>query len=138
MKGSYVRTEEHRKRMALRKMGTASPKKGKSYEELFGADRAGQIKKKIADGHADCSGENNPSWRETLLTVRGIHVRIIALYGKADRCENPSCSKKSMKYDWSHKTHQYSLDRSEWQRLCKSCHKLYDFHQGINGKGKIK
>ena len=109
--------------------GCVSPFKGKTHKS--------SSLLKISRNHADVSGKNNPAWREILTSVRGIHVRIIKTYGKADMCENKTCVGKSKKYDWSHKTHQYSLDRSGWQMLCKSCHKNYDFKHKINGKGKI-
>ena len=135
-KGKYLRTDEHRRNMSLVKKGTKSHRKGLKLEKEYG-ERANQIRAKIRKNHADVSGSNNPAWSDCLKTVRGIHVRFIATYGAANKCESITCNKKSNVYDWSHKTHIYSLRKGEWQQLCRSCHKIYDHKQSINGVGKI-
>jgi len=73
-------------------------------------------------------GENHPRWIEGVPSNSiTLHKRINRLYGKATYCENPECTGKSQDFDWSNKKHDYkTVDRADWQQLCKSCHKLYD------------
>lgn len=48
--------------------------------------------------------------------------------GPANKCEN--CGKTEGFIDWSNKTGQYLQDTSDWQMLCRSCHKNYDHQLG--------
>lgn len=73
--------------------------------------------------------EKNPRWIEGVPKNKfTLHRRVWTLYGKADRCENPKCKGKSQDFDWSNKKHDYkSINREDWQMLCVSCHRLYDY-----------
>jgi hypothetical protein len=79
--------------------------------------------------------EKNPRWIKGVpQDLTTVHRRMCFLYGKADKCENPECTGKSKNYDWSNKKHDYkTVDRNDWQMLCKSCHQIYDF---INNRTK--
>ncbi len=59
------------------------------------------------------------------LTYSGIHNRIRKLFGKPHKCENCG-STTAKKFEWANISHRYLLDRSDWARLCTSCHVLYD------------
>jgi len=59
------------------------------------------------------------------------HYWIKKHFGRADHCD--VCGKteeknKKTHFDWSHKTHEYSKDLSQWWQLCRSCHQKYDYH----------
>jgi hypothetical protein len=73
-------------------------------------------------------GKNHPRWVGAIPKNKTtVHFRVYSLYGKANKCENPLCEGKSVKYDWSNKDHKYdSLDRKKWKMLCHKCHEEYD------------
>ncbi len=57
-----------------------------------------------------------------------IHSWLRNKFGSADKCESPNCSGKSKGFEWSLiKGKLYERKRENFWRLCKSCHKLYDF-----------
>lgn len=77
-------TIEHRRKISKANKGNVSPKKGKSYGEYYGKEKAEEIRKKregktykeimgeekaierrrkISKNHADVSGKNNPNWK---------------------------------------------------------------------------
>lgn len=61
------------------------------------------------------------------VNPRTLHVGMRRLYGPADHCDNPNCSRENKKFDWSNKKHDYvSYELSEWQQLCRVCHREYD------------
>ena len=70
---------------------------------------------------------------------RAIHTAIMAVYGKANKCENKKCNYRNPKrYEWSNKNHTYKLGRKGWRMLCVSCHRRYDikkFGKKIWNKG---
>jgi hypothetical protein len=54
------------------------------------------------------------------------HQWIKKIKGKANCCE--ICRKINKKnYQWSNKNHKYSKKESEWQMVCVSCHRTYDY-----------
>jgi len=57
---------------------------------------------------------------------RAIHTAITAVWGKANKCELCNGEKKSKRYEWSSKTHKYTLNKKEWWQLCAKCHRQYD------------
>ena len=72
-------------------------------------------------------GNNNPMWRGDKVGIDGIHEWLKNNFGKADRCENPKCEKKSHYYEWSKlENKSYARRRYNFWRLCLICHKKYD------------
>lgn len=62
-------------------------------------------------------------------SYRNIHAWLFDNYGKANRCENPNCEGKGAQFEWSLiKGKEYKKDRSCFQMLCSSCHRIYDDH----------
>jgi hypothetical protein len=55
-----------------------------------------------------------------------IHYLIKKQYGPANRCDGKDCRGNSTRYEWSNISHEYKLDISDWQQLCKSCHMRFD------------
>lgn len=53
------------------------------------------------------------------------HKRITKKLGSPSYCEH--CKRTDRKkYEWSNKDHKYSLNITDWQRLCTACHQKYD------------
>lgn len=56
-----------------------------------------------------------------------IHKWLIKTFGKADSCESVACKKVSTKYTYALiKGKKYEMNRSNFLKLCYSCHRLYD------------
>jgi hypothetical protein len=57
-----------------------------------------------------------------------IHKWLARKYGKAYKCENKDCFKKSNDYEWALlKGKKIEYKRENFIQLCKSCHIKYDF-----------
>ncbi len=56
-----------------------------------------------------------------------IHKWLTRVYGKASKCENPSCKKQSKIFQWAKiREKDYLRDRACFIELCRSCHTIYD------------
>lgn len=72
-------------------------------------------------------------------SYRALHLRIERLYGKPSVCENTTCKyprtnslgkviAKPKKFHWANKSGKYNTEkRTDWIRLCRSCHSYYDY-----------
>jgi hypothetical protein len=66
-----------------------------------------------------------------------IHKWIYKNYGKAIKCENIDCEKRSNDFEWAlSKGKKYEYKRENFIQLCKSCHIKYDFTE--QGRKSIK
>lgn len=74
--------------------------------------------------------EEHCGWKGDKVGYWGIHKWINRKFGMPMKCENCGIEKTSpWAIHWANLSHQYKRDRSDWKRLCQSCHRLYD-----NGK----
>ena len=56
-----------------------------------------------------------------------IHKWLIKHFGKANKCENPTCEKKSKRYQWTLiKDKKHFHNRTHYRMLCQNCHRQYD------------
>ena len=74
-----------------------------------------------------------------------IHMWLIKHYGKANKCENYNCNKKSKRFYYCLiKGKEYKHNRDNFKMLCASCHRRYDDNDewrrniGKASKGRIK
>jgi len=82
-------------------------------------------RQKMSDSHM----KNKTNWKGDNVKYVSIHRRVSAVLGLPDICEH--CGKHSsttVRLYWSSKDHVYRMPIvvSEWQRLCSSCHHIYD------------
>lgn len=64
--------------------------------------------------------------------INSLHQRLRKINGKAQRCENEDCLKKSKGYEYALiYGRKYSADRKDYLALCRSCHRKYDWDNGI-------
>lgn len=73
------------------------------------------------------TGEKNNKWKGDNVGYYALHAWVRAKYGKPNQCENKNCPKKSTTYQWSNVSGRYLRDKKDWQQLCASCHKVYDY-----------
>ena len=72
-------------------------------------------------------GENNYRYSK-IPTYSAVHNWLNRYFGKADICENPKCERRSIHYEYALiKGCSYIRDRSHFKKLCKVCHKAYDY-----------
>ncbi len=54
-----------------------------------------------------------------------LHHYIRKTFGKPNMCEH--CKITTGLFDWANKSGEYKKDRQDWLRLCRSCHRKYDW-----------
>lgn len=80
------------------------------------------------------TGDKAAHWKGDGITYGGIHSFMAKNYGKASKCENKDCPKKSTTYQWANLSGEYKHDRSDWAEMCASCHQLMD-RKNLCGRG---
>jgi hypothetical protein len=82
-------------------------------------------------------GEKHAEWKGDLASYSAKHIWMTYHYGKPKMCEHCLSGNKKM-YHWANISGKYIRDRSDWLRLCSSCHKLYDIKKSKEIKGDLK
>lgn len=86
------------------------------------------VKCRIKGSKGLLSGNKNPMWKGDKVSYTGIHAWLKINFGKANKCENPNCPKKSKYFQWSlKKGFKHSHKRENYWELCIPCHLKYDF-----------
>lgn len=69
-----------------------------------------------------------------------LHKRLKEKFGHASKCESENCTHDNPKrFEWAlRKGCEYSSDAKDYIQLCCSCHRKYDFNEGIRQKLKAK
>lgn len=63
----------------------------------------------------------------TAETYGAIHYWVRVTLGEPTECELCGDKNRHKKhYHWSNKNHLYKRSKEDWQRLCVSCHRIYD------------
>lgn len=89
------------------KMSLASPTRGKTWDDVFGADRASQIKQKLKENQPNRAGENHPSAKLTVKDVLTIRERSLGRLTDAKLAEEFGVSirtieKIRLRHSWKH------------------------------------
>jgi hypothetical protein len=72
----------------------------------------------------DYKGDKNPNWKGEDAGYIAHHMRIYK-FGKPSLCEH--CGTTTAKrFEWANISKEYKMDRSDWLRLCVSCHIKFD------------
>jgi len=72
-------------------------------------------------------GQDHWNWKGNKVGYKGIHIWLIKTFGKATKCDNPNCPKKSKVFQWAKlRNKEYERKRENFFQLCRSCHILYD------------
>ena len=75
-------------------------------------------------GQPGLENEAHPQWKGEAAGYGAIHSWVTRKLGRPLLCEH--CGKTEGKFQWSNISRTYKRDLSDWQRLCQSCHGIYD------------
>jgi hypothetical protein len=75
------------------------------------------------------SGENHPNWKGDSVGYMALHAWMNRMYGKPSKCERCGTTEAKV-YNWANVSREYKRDRSDWERLCRSCHVKDTFAHG--------
>jgi hypothetical protein len=105
--------------------------KGKTYEEVYGIEKAEKLKKKLKKYGKRSKGRVF----KKKLTYSGIHYWARTNIPKPKFCICPHCNKRK-RLEIANISGKYKKEFSDWVWLCKKCHMIYD---GLIGyRKKIK
>lgn len=82
-------------------------------------------------------GDKSWAWKGDKAHIRTKHMWIARTFGRPEACDNVNCLGRSKFYDWANISGKYKRDRSDYFRLCRSCHKRFDMGI-IDIKGIVK
>lgn len=125
-------SSEHKEKLRLSKLASKNPMFGKKQSPEHIANRikgnkgfthSEETKKIIGEKH---KGDKTKTWKGDDVGYTGVHSWVHRTYGKADRCENPNCPRKSKVFQWANISKNYKRNREDWIRLCVSCHQRWD------------
>lgn len=74
----------------------------------------------------DQSGSRGPTWKGEQAGYQALHLRVSRARGKPQLCEECGTTDPLKRYEWASLTGKLS-DPSDYRRLCKRCHSIFDF-----------
>lgn len=119
--GIYKRSDYHRKKIS---------------DALIGHEVKPETRLKIKENHArqwlGKTREDSANWKGDLAGYGAMHDWIRKEKGSPLLCDKCGKTKGTTRnFHWSNISGDYKRDFADWQRLCVSCHKLFDL-------GKLK
>lgn len=72
-------------------------------------------------------GKDNSNWKGDKASYAAKHIWMYTTFGKPDTCE--TCGKSGLhgrNINWANLSGEYKRDRTDWLRLCRSCHAKMD------------
>lgn len=139
---AYI-TEEFRKRMSEKLKGNlnalghridlSQEARDKISAKLKGVKKSAETRQRMSSARTGTKASKETKkilslaairrWHKPFekLTYQQRHVRIRRLYGVSRLCENCG-NDKAKYYDWANLSLDYKQERSDWKRLCRTCH----------------
>ena len=71
------------------------------------------------------SSEKHPNWKGEKASYEAKHAWVKGHFGKPSFCEGCS-TQQAKQFDWANISGEYKRKRSDWIRLCISCHVRHD------------
>jgi len=65
------------------------------------------------------------NWKGDAVGYTALHSWVSRAYGCAAECEHCG-DENAAAYDWANVSGEYKRERSDWLRLCRSCHMRFD------------
>jgi hypothetical protein len=72
-------------------------------------------------------GKDNYIWKGDMAGKVSKHMWLNRNFGKEKSCEICKTKDTNKTYDWANKDHKYSRIRTDYMRICRSCHRKYDY-----------
>lgn len=72
-------------------------------------------------------------WKGGSVGYNAMHDWISRHFGKANKCEDSLCEKRSRSYQWANISGKYIRSREDFRMLCVACHRKFDY-----GRAKVK
>jgi hypothetical protein len=70
--------------------------------------------------------EDSPNWKGKNVRMGGLHRWVELHLGKTKKCDFCGVEDKKIVYDWANKSGEYKRILTDWLRLCRKCHQIYD------------
>lgn len=81
-------------------------------------------------------GVKHPNWKGDQVGYAALHEWVYKTLGNPRRCSH--CKSVSAKrFEWANKSGKYRRVKSDWLRLCTSCHRAYDSLKGKKVKVEL-
>ena len=85
--------------------------------------------RKSTTWHSRLFEQKNPRWKGNRVSQQTFHQRVYTVYGAPKECSMCGTIDKEKIYDWANTNGDYT-NRSNFRRMCRSCHHRYDFQRG--------
>lgn len=82
-------------------------------------------------------GERHHGWKGANASYVAIHIWISSRKGRPSECEVCGTT-TAKKFEWCNVDHEYVRDVDQYFRACTSCHRCYDYENGLAAKGGRK
>lgn len=73
----------------------------------------------------NCKEIERPNWEGENAGYTSKHDWLYLKFGQPSICEDCG-NKTAKKYEWANVSGKYKRERSDWKRLCTSCHHKFD------------
>lgn len=82
-------------------------------------------REKAAQRRREGTGDRNGMWKGVAASYFAKHMRVNAIRGRPQRCEQCGTTDPTKTYEWASMTGNYD-DVNDYRRMCRSCHRKYD------------
>lgn len=115
----HIVSLEIRKKISEKLKGRKSPMEGRHHSQIS--------KDKISEAN---SGGKNFLWKGESVGYSTLYAWVRKKLGKPEKCEYCGTDGlRGFKIDWANKDHKYRRNLIDWIRLCKACHRKYDYEK---------
>ena len=88
-------------------------------------------------GHKINVGEKHWFWKGNKVSYSGMHHWLKRCKGSPIQCQICG-TKTAKKFEWANKDHKYNRILDDYISMCTSCHRKYDYANGLSKRGLNK
>jgi hypothetical protein len=107
--------------------GEVATELGMTQKVVYNVMRRHGIRARVA-AKRDQRGSKNSTWNGSKVTYAAFHKRVEVARGRPAKCERCGAEGPGRSYDWANLTGAYD-DVHDFERMCRSCHRVYDAHR---------